>query len=172
MRPFMRRCLQFNLKTLFLAVLVAAVAAMSFERYWVRRSLVWQPFSVKARGETLASGKIVLIKFTADWDVGSVMLDRVFINSAELRALIRRNRIVTIEVDYTDPHQMKTIAKDADRLYGPEVVPMVAIYKPDKPNVPVFADYVIEEEELLAVLHRALDARQSPAGTKTRVMGN
>lgn len=68
MHPIIRRWPQFNLKTLLLAVFVAAVAAMAFERYWVTRPLVWQPFSAKARDEVLASGKIVLIKFTADWD--------------------------------------------------------------------------------------------------------
>ena len=157
----MRRCLRFDLKTLFLAVLVAAVAAMAFERYWVTRPLVWQPFSAKARDEALASGNLVLIKFTADWDIESARLDHAFINSAELRSLIRRHGIVTIEADYT--RQTRPIANEVIRVYGQEVVPVLAVYSPDKPDIPYFAGYVVEEDDLLALLRRALAAEPAPA---------
>ena len=158
----MRRWLKFNLKTLFLAVLVAAVAAMAFERYWVTRPLVWQPFSAKARDDALASGKLVLIIFTAGWDFESAKLDQAFANSAELRSLIRRHGIVTIEADYT--RQTRPIANEVIRVYGQEVVPVLAVYRPDKPDAPYFAGYVVEEVDLLEILRRALAAEPAPAG--------
>lgn len=157
----MRRCLRFNLKTLFLAVLVAAVVAIGFERYWVTRPLTWQPFSAKTRDDALASGKLVLIKFTAGWDFESAKLDQAFVNSAELRSLIRRHGIVTIEADYT--RQTRPIANEVFRVYGQEVVPVLAVYRPDKPDVPYFAGYVVEEDDLLALLRRALAAESAPA---------
>ena len=157
----MRGLLQFNLKTLLLAVLVAAVAAMAFERYWVTRPLVWQPFSLKACAEALDSGKFVLIKFTADWDVESAKLDHAFVNSAELRSLIRRHGILTMEADYT--RQTKLIEDVMTRVYGSPVTPLVAIFRPDKPGVPYFAGYVVEEDDLLELLRRALAAEPAPA---------
>lgn len=157
----MRRWLQFNLKTLLLAVFVAAVAAMAFERYWVTRPLVWQPFSLKACDEALASRKILLIKFTAGWDFGSARLDRAFINSAELRSLIRRHGIVTMEADYT--RHTKLIEDAMTRVYGSPETPLVAIFRPDKRGVPYFAGYVVEKDDLLELLRRALAAEPAPA---------
>lgn len=144
------------MKALFAAMLFAAVAAMSFERYWATRPLVWQPFSKKARDEALASGKIVLIKFTADWDLESAKVDSAFANSPELRSLIRRHAIVTIEADYTA--QTRQIANELIRLSGGETVPWVAIYTPNNPDAPSFLDYVVKEDDVLAALLSALKA--------------
>lgn len=94
-------------------------------------------------------------------DIESAKLDHAFVNSAELRSLIRRHGVVTIKADHT--RQTNPIANELIRVYGQEVVPVVVIYTPDKPDVPYFAGYVVEEDELLAILRQALAAKSAPA---------
>ena len=95
----------------------------------------WQPFTSRAEFERLvASGRTVLVDFTADWCATCKTLEALYLNDAEVRETARRNGVVKLKADWThgDPEVTAML-----ELLGAKQVPVIAIFPAGSPNNPI-----------------------------------
>jgi thiol:disulfide interchange protein len=95
----------------------------------------WQPFTSRAEFERLvASGRTVLVDFTADWCPTCKTLEALYLNDAEVRETARRNGVVKLKADWThgDPEVTAML-----ELLGAKQVPVIAIFPAGTPNNPI-----------------------------------
>jgi suppressor for copper-sensitivity B len=96
--------------------------------------LRWQPFTTRAEFEKLlASGKTVLVDFTADWCPTCKALEAKYLNTREVRELVDKNGVATVKADWTDYRPEITTMLE---LLGAKQVPVVAIFPAGMPNNP------------------------------------
>lgn len=97
--------------------------------------LPWQPFTTRADFEKLlASGKTVLIDFTADWCATCKTLEAWYMNTREVRELVEANGVVTLKADWTTQSPEVTAMLE---LLGAKQVPVIAIFPAGNPNQPI-----------------------------------
>jgi suppressor for copper-sensitivity B len=95
----------------------------------------WQPFTSRVEFERLvASGRTVLVDFTADWCATCKTLEALYLNDAEVRETARRNGVVKLKADWThgDPEVTAML-----ELLGAKQVPVIAIFPAGDPNHPI-----------------------------------
>ena len=92
----------------------------------------WQPYSKSALDSALASGKRVIVDFTADWCVNCKVLAATVLQSEETLALLEEKRIVSLEANCTRHGE----ATELLRQLGSEAVPVLAIFDPAHPTQP------------------------------------
>lgn len=96
--------------------------------------LPWQPFTTRVEFERLlASGKTVLVDFTADWCATCKTLEALYMNTREVRELVQANGVVTLKADWTDHSPEVTAMLE---LLGARQVPVIAIFPAGDPNNP------------------------------------
>jgi thiol:disulfide interchange protein DsbD len=97
--------------------------------------LPWQPFTTRTEFETLlASGKTVLVDFTADWCATCKTLEAWYMNTREVRELVQANGVITVKADWTDYDPEITAVLE---LLGARQVPVIAIFPAGDPNNPI-----------------------------------
>jgi thiol:disulfide interchange protein DsbD len=88
---------------------------------------LWVPYSEAAFNEALASGKVVVLDFTADWCLNCITLRHLVLDRDPVTEAIKRDGIVAMEVDLTSresPGWKKL------RELGEVSIPLLAIYSP------------------------------------------
>jgi thiol:disulfide interchange protein len=93
----------------------------------------WKPFTVEKLETALASGKLVLVDFTADWCVNCKVLEEFVLNSEAILTEIDRRDIVSLTADCTGEGEAKKFL----RQYGADQVPVLMIFNPKEPAKPV-----------------------------------
>jgi thiol:disulfide interchange protein len=97
--------------------------------------LPWQPFTTRAEFEKLlGAGKTVLVDFTADWCATCKTLEAWYMNTREVRDLVRANGVVTVKADWTNYSPEVTAMLE---LLGAKQVPVIAIFPAGNPNAPI-----------------------------------
>ena len=96
----------------------------------------WEPFSRDRLEELIREGKTVFVDFTADWCLTCKANEAVAIETAEVRELLKRNGIVALRADKTEP------APDVDetlRLLGNKAasIPFYAVFPAGRPQKPI-----------------------------------
>jgi thiol:disulfide interchange protein len=115
--------------------------------------LPWQPFTTRANFEKLlASGKTVLVDFTADWCATCKTLEAWYMNTREVRELVEANGVATIKADWTrrDPEVTEML-----KLLGAKQVPVIAIFPAGNPNNPIRFVDGYTKASLLEALQKA-----------------
>lgn len=97
--------------------------------------LPWRPFTTRADLEKLlASGKTVLVDFTADWCATCKTLEALYMNTREVRELVEANGVIPIKADWTNYDREVTAMLE---LLGAKQVPVIAIFPAGNPNNPI-----------------------------------
>lgn len=87
----------------------------------------WVPFETQRVTQLVASGRPVLVVFTADWCVTCKVNERVAIDTDEARALYRAKNVALVKADWTN--QDAAISAELAR-HGRAGVPLYLFYAP------------------------------------------
>ena len=99
----------------------------------------WEAYSKERLEAAIASGKTVFVDFTADWCLTCKANESVAINQPEVAELIRRDGIVALRADKTEP------APEVDKLLkqlgnNSASIPFYAVFPEDNPAKPITLD--------------------------------
>jgi thiol:disulfide interchange protein DsbD len=122
-----------------------------------KAALPWRPFDRAAFESLAAGGQTVLIDFTADWCLTCKTLEAFVLDTRKTRALIDRNRVVTLRADWTDRAADVTAMLE---ILGGKQVPVVAIFPAGNPNHPIILRGGCTQQMLLDALKKAGPSRQ------------
>ena len=115
--------------------------------------LAWEAWSTERVAEATASGKTVLVDFTADWCLTCKVNESTVLASDEVRAAVERRGVVLLKADWT-----RRDARIAEALarFGRASVPLYVVHSPVAGREPV----VLETNPLLTVgeVTRAFEA--------------
>jgi len=96
--------------------------------------LPWQPFSAKKLADLKAENKTVLVNFTADWDHSVKILEKVVLNTKEVRQVVMKHKIVALTADWTERNKE---VENAIQSLGQSQIPVLAIYPAGRPDDPI-----------------------------------
>jgi len=138
-----------------IALLFVAVPAYTATRFIP--IVAWIPYSDQALSDARRDGKIVLIKFTANWCLNCHYIEATVFHDRDALAALRKYEVVTIKADLTadDAPGWKPLQK----LSTTGGIPLTAIYVPGREN-PVLISSVYTTATLVQVLG---DAKPTPA---------
>ena len=157
---------QFFARLTVLALLITAYAfALESELHWreplaPRKTnnlahdidgIAWLPWSPEALIQARATGRPVLVDFTADWCLTCQVNKRTSIETASVREKIKSLNVVTLLADYT--HFPDSITTELNR-FNRAGVPLVLIYPP-KNKTPIVLPEVLTPNIVLSALDRA-----------------
>ncbi len=127
----------------------------------VSAHLPWQPFSSERLAELTASGKTVLIDFTADWCPNCKLNEAWALNTRETAELVRRNNVVPLLADFTrqDPVIQAWLGK-----FNSISVPLTVIVPGENPSQPIVLRDTYRQGTLLDALRQAGPSVDSAAG--------
>ena len=110
----------------------------------------WQLFDQTRFDQELASGKTVMVDFTADWCMNCKVLEAAVLRSTEIADLIEEKGIVTMTGDWTnrDDSEESRDVGNLLRRYGGEQVPVVMIFTPKNPESPIVFRGLFTKSEL------------------------
>jgi len=114
-------------------------------------AISWQTWSASAVSKARASGRPVLVDFTADTCVNCQANLFLSIDVASTRSKLKQINAVTLEGDYTD--QNADIARELKR-YGQAGVPLVLVYPADTAQQPIVMPPRFSESEILSALDK------------------
>jgi thiol:disulfide interchange protein DsbD len=109
----------------------------------------WQPYTDQALADARASGRTVLIDFTADWCVNCHYLEAFVLNDARIVQAVRDDRIVMLKADVTHGNEPAVPLKD--KLVPTGEIPLTAVY-PTGLAEPALLKGVYSTSDLLNVL--------------------
>ncbi|MFH1922981.1 MAG: thioredoxin family protein [Planctomycetota bacterium] len=116
--------------------------------------LPWETFSRQALAEARKEGKTVMVDFTADWCPNCKWNLAWAIDTKRVNELVRKNRVVPMIADWTDPSPTikKMLTEDLQR----QTIPVLAIWPAgaSDENV-IIMDGILKESHVLEALERA-----------------
>jgi thiol:disulfide interchange protein DsbD len=133
-----------------ICVLLAAAGAYEF----VTRpsKMVWKPFTKSSLEEALASGKPVLVDFTADWCITCKANERFAIDTPQVREAFSKRNVVILKADWTNGNPEITQILNQ---YGRAGVPMYLVYPGgSKGPQPVLLPELITSQTVLDALNK------------------
>jgi thiol:disulfide interchange protein/DsbC/DsbD-like thiol-disulfide interchange protein len=114
-------------------------------------SIAWVGFSEARVKSELASGRNVLIDFTADWCITCKFNERTAINTPAVRALLAEKNIVPIKADWTNANPEITAAL---KRFGRVGVPLYVLYPATDTANPIVLPELLTESILLDALKK------------------
>ena len=121
----------------------------------------WQPFTPQAFDAERRAGKIVLVKFTANWCATCQYIEGTVFQDPKVWAVLRERGVVTFKADLTKsaaPGEQLLI-----QLNPAGGIPLTAIFAPDHPE-PVVLASIYTSDQLLRALRQA--AGETPVAAK------
>jgi len=104
----------------------------------------WQAYSEKALKDNLASGKAVLLKFSADWCLTCLVNEKLVLDDFAVRELLVKYGVVPMEADWTTRDEGILKALNG---YGKNGVPLYVFYKKGQ-SVPVILPRIITKTDV------------------------
>lgn len=127
----------------------------------------WSPFSIQKVRRYNSEGKVVVVDFTADWCQTCIALKKFVLDADSTQEFVKRNRIVTMTADMTrQPQDLKAILSG---LTPSGLVPVLAIYPPDRTDRPIVLDGPYTQSTLFQKLKEA-GASDAPASSELTAM--
>ena len=114
--------------------------------------IAWQPWSPEAVAQARATGKPVLVDFTADWCLTCQVNKKTSIETAAVREKLRTLGAITLLGDYT--HFPDAITTELNR-FNRAGVPLVLVYPKDTGAAPLVLPEVLTPGIVLDALDRA-----------------
>jgi thiol:disulfide interchange protein len=136
--------------SLISAVVVIAIALDITLR--LTGGLDWQPYSADAFAHARASGKPVLVEFTANWCGNCLALEASVFHDPKTAAAVKQHEVVLLRADMTDAPQSRWDV--VNQLNPGGGIPLTAIYGPNQPE-PTKLTSLYTTQNLLDALDRA-----------------
>jgi len=112
----------------------------------------WRPFFADAVDEALQEGRPVLVTITDDWCITCKVNEKTVLRSQAIQEAIESLDVATFEADWTRRNER---IRSELRRFGRAGVPLVVVYSPDDPELPVQLPDLITADSLLAALRAA-----------------
>jgi thiol:disulfide interchange protein len=120
--------------------------------YIVDNHLRWEKYSEERLQELQASGKTVMLDFTAAWCVNCIVNKKVALDTEATSELLRELDGVAMLADYTD--QNEEIASKLKELNS-RSIPLLAIYPGSNPDDPIVLRDLVSQSTVLKALKQA-----------------
>jgi thiol:disulfide interchange protein DsbD len=115
-----------------LAVVLAAAAAWAFLAPSGKPVIDWQGYDAAAIERAVASGRPVLVEFSADWCLSCAVVERRVYARKDVAALIKEKNVLAVKADTTRKDSPATAA--LGQVYGEPGVPVTILYVPGDPT--------------------------------------
>jgi thiol:disulfide interchange protein len=112
-----------------IAAVIAVIAAAAFLPAPAKGLIDWQKYDDKLIADTLAQGRPVLIKFTADWCLSCQVVEKTVYSREDIAKLIKEKAVIAIKADTTVRDYPATIA--LKNKYNEPGVPVSMLFVPD-----------------------------------------
>ena len=133
--------------------MAVAIGFFAFSVLVPHKSLIaWQPFSAQRATQLAASGKTVMVEFTANWCPTCQTNLKFAIDTEATKDLIEANGVVPLLADLSDPSQE---ISDALEALHQKAIPVLAIFPAGRAQEPDVLDGVITQSQLLDALKKA-----------------
>lgn len=114
--------------------------------------LPWQPYSKASLAQLQSEGKTVLVDFTADWCLTCQYNSRTAINTPKVQELVKKNGVVTLLADWTNPSPE---IKDQLTALRKASIPLLVVYPAGKPQDAIVLPDLIFENQVIEALEKA-----------------
>jgi suppressor for copper-sensitivity B len=113
----------------------------------------WQPYSQAALSNSLISGKVVVLDFTAEWCLNCKTLEATVLSRNPVKQLLLSPEVVPLVADLTS-----TSAPGWDKLkeLGQTGIPLLAVYEPGNPD-PIWLSNAYSPSQVVDAIEMALD---------------
>lgn len=111
----------------------------------------WVDYSPEQFDQARSAGKLVLVKFTANWCATCQYIEGSVYQDSRVWQALRRHEVVTMKADMTDSDIAKPLLLKLNPAGG---IPLTAIYGP-KLNTPIVLSSVYGSDDLLQALDSA-----------------
>jgi thiol:disulfide interchange protein DsbD len=116
----------------------------------------WQPYSDQEFEQARASGKPVLVKFTANWCQTCQAIEGTVFRDPEVWDYLHKNNVVTIKADFS--HENPSAQALLEKLNPAGGIPLTAIYAPGS-DQPIQIASAYTSDTLLKTLRSILPAQ-------------
>lgn len=128
--------------------------------------LPWQPFSQASLAQLQSEGKTILIDFTADWCLTCQYNGRTAINTSKVNELVKKNGVVPLLADWTNPSpeikaQLAALRKNS--------IPLLVIYPAGKPEDAIVLPDLLFEAQVIDALEKAGPSQSASSATSAGV---
>ena len=110
----------------------------------------WQHWTPERFAEARASGKVVVVDFTAEWCLNCKALESGVLHRAEVAAVLNSDRVVPMKVDITAGYPEGVAFMKELRWAN---IPLLAVFGPDSPEPEKFDSYT--PSTVLGAIRRA-----------------
>ncbi|HUT31083.1 MAG TPA: thioredoxin family protein [Sedimentisphaerales bacterium] len=117
-------------RKLLIRGLAVVLALLAFGFFFSKERIEWQPYDAKKIETAKAEGRPVLIKFTADWCMNCVVVDRVVYQRKDIASLIEEKGVLAVKGDTTRQDQPATLALKNE--YNEPGVPVTIVLLPGR----------------------------------------
>ena len=131
--------------------------AIRAERSGLLTQKYWQLYDRASFDAALASGKTVLLDFTADWCMNCKALESTVLHTERIESLADQKGIVTMTADLTNQNSPESAdAVDLLDRFGGRQVPVVMIFTPKNPDHPTILRGLFTTTQLEEAIEREL----------------
>lgn len=118
--------------------------------------LPWQPFTPTGLQALRASGKTVMVDFTANWCVNCQVNTRIAIDRPGVAQIVKENNVAPLLADWTD--RSDEIRQELKKLHSKQI-PLLAIFPADPNAEPIILRDLISEKMVIDALKEAGPSR-------------
>jgi thiol:disulfide interchange protein DsbD len=121
-----------------------------------KSGLVWREYSPKRLADAREKGRVVFIKFTADWCLTCKFNEKTILASAEVEKAMRKHNVLPLTADWTGGNKKVTQLLNS---FGRSSVPFYAVYPGDQGKKALTLPEVITSDMVVEAINKAASAK-------------